>query len=191
MDLSHLHPVAAAFIVWDAWLISWLIAAVWASRAAKRPMFGAGMVHWTVTVIGLAILFDGWRALPAMGYLPPPDVIAWAFVAVTVAGFVFAWWARLHLGTLWSGSVTLKQDHKVIDSGPYRLVRHPIYTGMILSAFATAAAIGSGTAVLGAVIMTIGLWVKARLEERFLRTELGEAYDAYRARTPMLIPFWR
>jgi protein-S-isoprenylcysteine O-methyltransferase Ste14 len=187
-----MSPVTAAFGVWDVWIVTWLIAAIWSSRAAKRPALSAGSIHWLVTVAGFIILADGYRFLPPMGYWPPPGALAWALVALVIAGFAFAWWARLHIGALWSGGVTLKPDHKVIDTGPYALVRHPIYTGMILAAFATAAAIGSATAFLGAAVMMAGLWIKARLEERFLREELGAAaYDSYRARVPMLIPFVR
>jgi protein-S-isoprenylcysteine O-methyltransferase Ste14 len=69
-------------------------------------------------------------------------------------------------------------------------VRHPIYTGIILAALATAAQLGTALAVAGAVVLWVGFWIKARLEERFLRDELGEgAYDAYRQRVPMLVPF--
>jgi protein-S-isoprenylcysteine O-methyltransferase Ste14 len=86
--------------------------------------------------------------------------------------------------------VTRKADHRIVDTGPYGIVRHPIYTGIILSVFATAAFKGTGVAFLGAAIMTVGFWIKARLEERFLRQELGaETYDSYRRRVPMLVPF--
>ena len=80
----------------------------------------------------------------------------------------------------------------MIDTGPYAIVRHPIYTGIILAAFATAAIKGTVFALAGAAIMTLGFWIKARLEERFLRQELGAAgYDAYSRRVPMLVPFGR
>ena len=89
----------------------------------------------------------------------------------------------------WSGSVTAKADHRIVDTGPYALVRHPIYTGLLLSAFATAALYGTALAVLGALLILLGFWIKARLEERFLRAELGpEAYDAYASRVGMLVP---
>jgi protein-S-isoprenylcysteine O-methyltransferase Ste14 len=80
----------------------------------------------------------------------------------------------------------------VVDTGPYALTRHPIYTGILFSIFATAAAIGRLDALIGAATITLGLWMKARLEERFLRAELGSAaYDDYARRTPMLVPFLR
>ena len=108
-----------------------------------------------------------------------------------LAGLLFTWWARISLGSLWSGSVSRKEGHTVIQNGPYRLVRHPIYTGLILAAFAQAIQIGQAANLLGALLMTFGFWLKARLEERFLSQELGpEAYADYRRRTPMLVPFW-
>lgn len=183
-------PVTAAFHVWNVWIVTWVIAAIWSSRAAKRPLFGQGALHWIVTIAGFGIMSNGYEFLPPMGYWPPAAPLAWMFVGLVALGFVFTWWARLYLGTLWSASVTIKPDHKVVDTGPYALVRHPIYTGMIFAAAMTAAAIGSGTAFLGAAIMALGLWIKARLEERFIRQELGaETYDSYRARVPMLVPF--
>jgi len=97
--------------------------------------------------------------------------------------------ARIHLGRLWSSAITRKEDHHVVDRGPYRLVRHPIYTGLIATIFATAAAQATVTGLLGAALVAAGLWLKARIEERFLTAELGaDAYGAYRRRVPMLIP---
>lgn len=104
-------------------------------------------------------------------------------------GFAFCWWARIHLGRMWSSSVTRKADHHIIDTGPYSLVRHPIYTGIILAAAATAALEARAIAFAGLALVTIGFWIKARLEERFLRNELGaEVYDANARRTGMPFP---
>jgi protein-S-isoprenylcysteine O-methyltransferase Ste14 len=108
------------------------------------------------------------------------------------AGILFTWWARIHIGRLWSGSITRKEDHHVVDTGPYALVRHPIYTGLILALLATAAAQATANALAGAVLLNVGFWLKARAEERFLMAELGaDAYDAYRRRVPMLVPSLR
>jgi protein-S-isoprenylcysteine O-methyltransferase Ste14 len=112
-------------------------------------------------------------------------------VAATVAGLAITWWARLHLGLLWSGNVARKADHHIIDTGPYGLVRHPIYAGLLLALYATALERGTGFALAGAVVATIAFYIKARLEERFLTAELPvDAYENYRARVPMLVPFW-
>jgi protein-S-isoprenylcysteine O-methyltransferase Ste14 len=117
-------------------------------------------------------------------------VIGWSMVAVAAGGFLFAWWARIYLGGLWSGSITRKEGHTVVDTGPYRIVRHPIYTGILTAAVATAVTTGTAHAILGALLLIVGYWMKARLEESFLREQLGaEAYDSYRRRVPMLLPF--
>jgi protein-S-isoprenylcysteine O-methyltransferase Ste14 len=118
-----------------------------------------------------------------------PVPLAWALVVVVLAGLLFTWWARIHLGRLWSSSVTRKADHHVVDTGPYGIVRHPIYTGIILASAATAAMSGTVLAWLGACVMTTGWVIKARLEEEFLREQLGaETYGEYARRVPMLAP---
>ena len=111
-------------------------------------------------------------------------------VLLCAMGFGFAWWARLHLGQLWSAFVTQQADHRIVDTGPYGIVRHPIYTGIIAAAIALALVKGTVIASAGALLAAFGFWVKARLEEGFLREQLGaEAYDGYRRRVPMLVPF--
>ena len=185
-------PQIALYYLWFAWFASWLVAAFWSDRSAKRPGLRAEMLYRVVTFVGAALLFGfsthsyglPWR-------LWSFDRAAnWVLFAVCALGFVFCWWARIHLGRLWSGWVSKKEGHRIIDTGPYAIVRHPIYTGIILSVFATAAMKGTVIALVGAAIMTLGFWIKARLEERFLRSELGaESYDAYRKRVPMLVPF--
>ena len=115
---------------------------------------------------------------------------AWACVALAAAGFAFCWWARLHLGRLWSANVARKADHKVIDSGPYALVRHPIYTGIIAASLAMMLTRGTAVGLLGFGFTVLSWYLKARLEERYLREQLGAVdYDAYAARVPMLVPF--
>jgi len=110
--------------------------------------------------------------------------------ALTLGGILFAWWARIHLGTLWSGGIERMADHRVVDSGPYALVRHPIYTGLIAAAAAMAVIRATPWALLGLVLFAAGFALKARVEERFLEREVG-GYQGYRARVPMIVPFLR
>jgi protein-S-isoprenylcysteine O-methyltransferase Ste14 len=115
---------------------------------------------------------------------------AWLCVVLVALGIIFAWWARLYLGRLWSSNITRKTDHRVVDSGPYAIVRHPIYSGLLLSLSATAAVKGTVFGVGGFVFLALGIWIKARTEEQWLTQELGErTYADYRKRVPMLIPF--
>jgi protein-S-isoprenylcysteine O-methyltransferase Ste14 len=185
-------PQLAINYLWAIWAATWLVAAFWSDRSAKRPGFAAELPYRLVTVVGAVLLFGivsrsyrGALSLWSLG-----QSANWVLWGLTFAGFLFSWWARLHLGRLWSGWVTKKTDHRVVDTGPYAIVRHPIYTGLILAAFSTAFLKGTAYALLGAAVMTLGFWIKARLEERFLRNELGpDTYDAYRRRVPMLVPF--
>ncbi|HEV7689386.1 MAG TPA: isoprenylcysteine carboxylmethyltransferase family protein [Hyphomonadaceae bacterium] len=170
--------------------LSWTVAAVWASRAAAQPAQGSQILYRLLTIAGMVMVLGWWR-LPALQLWVLSEPLQWLMVALVAAGFAFCWWARLHLGRLWSGSITRKEGHRIVDTGPYRFVRHPIYTGLILAPFSLAALKGDAMTFAGAAVLTLAWWIKARLEERFLRQELGpEAYDAYAARTPMLIPFW-
>ena len=198
-------PDYAIHLAWAAWLVSWWLAAVWRKRAVNRPPGVQEVLHLTPTIIGAVMLFftHASRDDPTLQVMNPrralfqpiqlwqtPLEAGWVCFALVVAGCLFAWWARIHLGQLWSGSITVKADHRVVDTGPYRMVRHPIYTGLILAAFATAAEKATVLALSGAALIAFGFWLKARFEERFLRKELGrEAYDAYARRTRMLVPF--
>jgi protein-S-isoprenylcysteine O-methyltransferase Ste14 len=181
-----LRPELALAVVWLSWALSWWGAALWTAKTVERPA-GQGLYR-ALTIAGVILLAGFWRE-PGFQFWRLEASWQWTLVGVAVLGFLFCWWARLYLGRLWSASITRKQDHRVVDAGPYALVRHPIYTGIILAAFASALLRGTWIALAGALIFTFSFYVKARMEEKFLRAELGAAaYDAYAARVPMLIP---
>ena len=187
---SH-SPELAARVIWLAWCASWFLAALWRDRAVKRPAVRQELLYRGLAVAGTILLFGLYRHRigSELIFWRTSVSLAWALLAPLVAGLAFTWWARIHLGRLWSASVTRKSDHRVVDTGPYRIVRHPIYTGIILATLATATTRGTALAWLGFVLLTLGWVVKARLEESFLRAELGrEAYDQYAKRVPMLVP---
>jgi protein-S-isoprenylcysteine O-methyltransferase Ste14 len=186
-----MHPALVIAGLWIAFVASWIAAMLWSSRADKRLGLGSEIGYRAVLIVGGIIFF-----IPAHGYEGPlrlwntTRAQVWIEIALIVVGFAFSWWARIYLGPLWSGTITKKPDHRVVDTGPYGLVRHPIYTGILLAVFATAAAKGTILGIGAALLITIGLWMKARLEERWLRQELGsDNYDAYRRKVPMLVPF--
>lgn len=185
MTAAYLFRVA-----WGLWLLSWLVATPWSAPTLKRVVTGATTLNRLVILAGATLLLGGvsWLDVDHLWHVGRDGV--WLLVALTVPAFLFAWWARLHLGRLWSGAITRKEGHRLIDTGPYALVRHPIYTGLIAAALVTAVAEETLQALLGAALITLGLWGKAALEERFLRQEFGPVlYDAYCRRVPMLIPF--
>jgi len=187
-------PETAIPTMWMVWWVSWLAAAAWSDRAVKRPSARHQILYRILAGLGAVLLFGLYpharRAEMILWHTPV--ALAWAMVPAVLAGLLFAWWARIHLGRLWSSSVTRKADHHVVDTGPYGIVRHPIYTGIIFASAATAAMRGSALAWLGACVMTSGWVIKARLEEEFLREELGaETYGEYARRVPMLAPLPR
>jgi protein-S-isoprenylcysteine O-methyltransferase Ste14 len=177
-------------LVWGLWALSWMAATPWSGRTIKRVVTGATTLCRIIILSGAVLLFDVFSAWIGGEYLW--QVSPWSaclLAALTLPGFLFAWWARLHLGRLWSGAITRKEGHRLVDTGPYALVRHPIYTGLIGATLVTSVAEATPAALLGAVLIALGLCSKAALEEQFLRRELGSAlYDAYRQRVPMLVP---
>lgn len=119
-----------------------------------------------------------------------PAAIGWAMFALACVGLIFTWMARLHLGPLWSSTSAPTEDHRIVDTGPYGVVRHPVYAGLLLAATALAVERGRLEAVAGVLVLVAAISLRAKLEERFLRRDLGdEAYARYRARVPMLVPF--
>ena len=196
-DASETHqgviiqPNQTFQVIWIAWVVSWIAASFWSGRTAKRVTTSETWIYRIIIFAG-ALLIAPWTAR-ALGESPIwqiGDYGACALVGVMLVGLALTWWARMQLGRLWSSAITREEEHRLVETGPYALVRHPIYTGIITALLATAATQATLLALLGAVLIAIGLWVKARTEERFLLAELGpDAYESYRSRVPMLIPF--
>jgi protein-S-isoprenylcysteine O-methyltransferase Ste14 len=109
-------------------------------------------------------------------------------VLLTATGVAVAFWARWHLGANWSGVVTLKEGHELIRTGPYRAIRDPIYTGILLGLLGTAIAIGEVRGLLAVAIAWLSFYVKARREESFLTQEFGEKFEAHAKQTGMFLP---
>src|SRR5882672_2561332 len=150
-------PDISMRIVWFVWWISWLAAAAWSDRAVKRPPRRSQIIYRVLAAVGAILLFGLYHhdisAELVLWRTPVPA--AWGMIAAACAGLLFTWWARVHLGRLWSSSVGRKADHRVVDTGPYGIVRHPIYTGITLASLATAAMRGTAAAWLGAAVMTL------------------------------------
>jgi protein-S-isoprenylcysteine O-methyltransferase Ste14 len=182
-------PLSSLRWLWGLWVLSWFLAARWSNATEARPRAGSELLYRAVTTVGVVFLFVPARYIGGPRLWDTPWVANWCLVGVAAAGFGFCWWARLHLGRMWSSSVTRKADHHVVDTGPYAWVRHPIYSGILVAAAAMAAQEATLLRLAGLALLVLAFWIKARLEERFLREQLGsEAYDAYARRTGMLFP---
>lgn len=168
------------------WLITWL--------RVKRTKSTESVAQRLLTIVPMVLAFellfsDSLRVGPLRKrFLPAEAWIAWGGIALTSLGVALAIWARYCLGQYWSSRVTLKEGHRVIRSGPYAFVRHPIYSGMLLAAIGTAVVIGEWRGVIAVIVMFIAHSLKAFREEALLTTELGEEYASYRGSTGFLLP---
>lgn len=170
--------------LWFAWAVYWMVAAVSNKATRRRESPVSRLAHVLPLIIGGVLL--GW------GDVRPRSFMAyWVGVALISAGLAFAVWARVHLGRNWSGSVTVKEGHELIRTGPYAYVRHPIYTGLLTAVLGTAISSGTVRALIGLVIIAASLVRKLRTEEGFMRDTFPGEYARYSAEVPALIPFTR
>jgi protein-S-isoprenylcysteine O-methyltransferase Ste14 len=175
-------------VFWLAWLVVWGIAARDVKPTHWRESWREAIANRLPVLLGAALLATpAW--LPQMltrrllsGAGPPV-----AGTVLVAAGLVFAIWARWHLGRNWSAAVVVKQDHALVRSGPYRLVRHPIYSGMALALLGTALAIDESRGFIGAGLIVFGFILKLLAEEARMRHTFPE-YADYCRRTARLIP---
>jgi protein-S-isoprenylcysteine O-methyltransferase Ste14 len=177
--------------VWIAWLFYWIYASRLVGRPAQTETTLSRLLHLSLMATAFCLLFMQLRrpAFLSRRWLPPGDLVGSLGVFVQTGGFMLAVWARRHLGLNWSGSVQLKASHRVVRSGPYALVRHPIYAGVLLAMFGTAM-VGGRLQGLLAVPFMLAVYVrKITLEEELLLRSLGDEYGAYRRHVGALIPF--
>lgn len=176
---------------WILFLLVWLITGFGAKRIARTEGRAGVAGRILIGVIGCLLLSLGQN--PRMGilavrFLPLRLWIAWLGAAMTFAGVLFAIWARVHLGRYWSSSVALKNQHKLIRTGPYARIRHPIYTGVIFAIAGTAVTVGTFSALLAVAVFVVGFWVKARKEESLLAGEFGPAFNDHLRATGFFLP---
>ena len=178
-------------VVWIAFLVYWRIKALGTKTNQRREPAASAIVRALVFVIVIVLLSTTRIPLPWL-YLQIWPAGLWPFwigAAVTVAGLLFAVWARRHLASNWSSAVTIKEDHELITTGPYGLVRHPIYTGILAGFLGSAIALSQVRGIVGFLLIFLVLWAKLRMEEEWMRSQFGETYAAYAKRTAALVPY--
>lgn len=178
--------------IWIAFALFWLITGLLAKPAVRKQSPGSRLFQMIGTIGGFVLIFyyGPWHLGPLdMRIIPASDALNYLGLTLTIAGIGFAIWARVHLGRNWSGSVTVKQDHELIRSGPYAIVRHPIYTGLLLAALGGCISFGMVRCFVGLLLLLICLRFKSRLEERFMEEQFGSEYEAYKRDVKALVPF--
>jgi len=177
---------------WLAVIVYWTLSARGVKRAASQESLAVRYLAYVLPLAVAALLLGpghwfghSWLRDQLIPHTTPVYAVG---LALAMAGAVLCIYSRLILGRNWSASVQLKHDHELIQNGPYRFVRHPIYTGFLLLFLGSAVMIGDWRGLLSVAIVFISFWRKLRLEEAWLGQHFGPAYQAYRQRTKALIP---
>ena len=193
--MSHISIAQTIYWTGLLWL---LICAVWLGSLpfVKRTIHRqSGSSRWPQTVLFIVGLYLIFRSLPTSTWLDQPVLtvtvpIALAGFCIVLCGVGFSIWARVILGENWSGTPSIKQDHALIQRGPYRFVRHPIYTGLLIALLGSALQHSLLRSFLGVIICTVALWLKIAVEEQFMVHLFGDQYLRYRKNVSALIPFF-
>jgi protein-S-isoprenylcysteine O-methyltransferase Ste14 len=182
------------YLIDEAWFLFaafWLIAALRSKRASRTERPGERLVHIVFMVFGFLLLYND--APSSLNWLNRSFVsegrwIEWSGAWLTLAGVLFAIWARVMIGRQWSAEIQIKEGHELIRSGPYAYIRHPIYTGILIAFAGTALATGEYRGILALIVVCIGFARKARKEEAFLAQEFGPAFEEHRRCTGFFLP---
>ncbi|KLU24581.1 isoprenylcysteine carboxyl methyltransferase [Caballeronia mineralivorans PML1(12)] len=182
------HSIAI-LLPWAAWLAYWMKASSWAKQTVKREDRLSRTLQSIPLIVGCLLIVwpdasASWNSANA-GF----DLRQWLGLAVVVAGLSFSVWGRRHLGSNWSVSVTLKDGHELVRSGPYALVRHPIYSGCLLAIAGSALVCAEPRGVIGFALIFASLAYKVRVEERWLSEYFGDPYRTYRREVRALVPW--
>jgi protein-S-isoprenylcysteine O-methyltransferase Ste14 len=177
--------------LWGALVLIWLVGALSTKRVVRRQPVARQLAQRALGATAAILLFvpalhRGWLA---WRLFKPNGPMEYAGVAVTLAGMAVAVWARVIIGRNWSANVTVKEDHELIQRGPYAFVRHPIYSGITLAVAGTALAMGGEVRALLALALSFLAWrIKWPVEEQFMIEQFGEQYIEYRRRVKAIIP---
>lgn len=177
-----LHNVHAWVIsAWDLIIFFWLITALRVKRAVQVQGVGQRLLHSSVLAIAAVLLFAQWPDLGPLNARAWPKLASFAItgIVLTFAGVLIAILAKVYLGANWSGRPSIKEGHELIRKGPYAVVRHPIYSGLLLAAVGTAVAFGQDRNLLALPLVLFGFWLKLRTEEKFMTQAFGDQYVAY------------
>jgi protein-S-isoprenylcysteine O-methyltransferase Ste14 len=150
----------------------------WASTAIHQLLFNGAIIFLFFRIPGLT---GRW--------LPQVPALVFVGIAIQAAAIALAIWARRHLGSNWSAAVVAKVDHQLVRSGPYKMIRHPIYTAMLGNHIGVALASGEWHAAVAVVMLALAYVRKIHLEEQIMHRVFGGEHDAYRQQSWALIPW--
>jgi protein-S-isoprenylcysteine O-methyltransferase Ste14 len=176
---------------WTVFWVLWILPAVFGKRTVRRQATGSRILQLIMLLVAYVLIVNGELGWNWLNLRLVPDGRASTAVGygLLMAGMLFAGWARLFLGGNWSSNVVLKQDHTLVRSGPYRIVRHPIYTGLLVALLGTAIALGELRCFLGVLLAAIAWKIKSVSEETLMVQQFGDQYTRYREQVKGLVPY--
>ena len=178
-------------ICWIIFILDWSVSSLFVKKSLTKQ--GPGWIIWRVAVALFVILFIRLNKSGALSFFRFSFQSYFSFLipgsVLTVLGLFGAIWARFHLGRNWSGYATYKEDQTLVTTGPYKYVRHPIYTSMILMFIGTILYYGSLFMSVAFAILAIDFILRTGKEEAIMIELFGEKYTEYMKRTKRLIPF--
>lgn len=167
------------------WAVGWIYN-LWKAPAVQRRSTFLPIWILGIVLVWLATMFLRHIVLAFMTFTAPWLQIIGA--AVLISATVFTLWARWVLGTMWAAVAEIKEGHQLRTAGPYRITRHPIYTGLMGMLLGSMLMGGFGVWVLYFIIGLVAVIVKAMSEERLLKGTFGDQYTQYQRRVPRFIP---
>jgi protein-S-isoprenylcysteine O-methyltransferase Ste14 len=181
-------PVSVSAVLWLVFITYWSAMASRAAPTKSAESAASRRTHVRLMNGALILLFIPFISLLGRRFLPDSLVFVVLGLAIQIGAGALGVWARRHLGRNWSGAITVAEDHQLVRSGPYRRLRHPIYSAMIGMFVGSTVAIGEWHSLLGLALIVIAYARKIPLEERSLRGVFGPAYDEYCKSSWALIP---
>lgn len=177
---------------WVIFVLFWLISAFFTKRSIEKENIVKRLAYIIPVLIAYFLIFEGInnKQFQYLNILFIPNTLCTMIIGVlsTVLGLLLTLWARISLGTNWSGTVTFKENHKLIERGPYAFVRHPIYSGILLMSLGTVIFAGNVVGLIGLILLFVSFWIKLKQEEKLMIKHFKGKYVAYKRRTNALIP---
>jgi len=186
----HSWPAQLIAAIWVFWFVFWRFAARGAKPVEQQESIGSRLSYLVPMFIVIAlVMWQDWPGWLGVQLFDGGWTEYWIAVAILLSGLSLAIRARNMLGDNWSGRVSVKSGHELIRSGPYRCLRHPIYTGALLGLLGTALASGKLSGFLAVLLASGTLLYKLRIEERCMLARFGDSYRQYRRVSWSLVPF--
>lgn len=175
---------------WIFFLVYWVIGARATKKTNERQSRSTEAIYRLPLIIGILFFEVPIKALP-WNYIVFPHVLVLQVLVMIlcVLGLAGAIWARRTLAKNWSSDVTFKEDHELVERGPYHFVRHPIYTSLLLMFLASTIMIGRLSTIIGFVMLGVSFILKLKQEEKMMLKHFPNEYEGYRSRVKTLVPF--